>query len=191
MNSIMKVILASASPRREKLLKRLVRSFSVKPARISERLLPGEPYSRACVRLAKKKASAIAKTEHDALVIGVDTIAHRGKRIFRKTDDAIEAREILRFLSGKTHTVATGVCVLFPNGKHVSYCERAHVKMRHISPKKLSWYIKNGGWAGRAGSYDVSGNGLSLVLGIRGEKETVIGLPIERLKRILRTAKSL
>ena len=182
----MKIVLASASPRRKRLLGRLARSFSVKPAKINERLLPGEAFSRACVRLAGKKAEAVARKKKNSTVIGVDTIAFRGKRIFRKTENEGKARGILKFISGKAHTVATGVCVIFPSRKKVAYCERARVRMKKITPEMMEWYMKSGEWKGRAGSYDVSDKGARLVAHVKGEKETVIGLPLKKLALILR-----
>jgi septum formation protein len=182
----MEVILASASPRRKKLLSRLVKRFSVVPARICERLKNGEGVAAACRRLARKKAMAAAAKKPGALVISADTAAFLGRRNFRKTDDAKKARAVLRALSGKAHTVATGVCVVFPDGKEVAYVERATVRMRRLPPNLLDWYMKTGEWKGRAGSYDVSGKGKRLVEEIKGERETVVGLPLKRLRRILK-----
>lgn len=187
----METILASASPRRKRLLAKLVRKFSVVPAEINERLLPREPYSRACVRLAEKKAAAVAAKRQSATVIGVDTIAYRGKKIFRKTGSEGKARAILRFLSGKTHTVATGVCIVFPSGKRVKYCEKAAVKMKKLADARLGKYLKSGEWKGRAGSYDISGKGSALIARVKGEKETVAGLPLRKLRKILRACESL
>jgi len=182
----MDVVLASASPRRKRLLARVVRKFSVVPAHIDERMRRGESFSRACIRLARAKARAVARKCPGALVVGVDTVAYLGNMNCRKTDDAKRARATLRALSGKTHTVATGVCVVFPDGREVSYVERARVRMRRLTPELLEWYMKTGEWKGRAGSYDVSGKGKKLVEKITGEKETVIGLPLLRLKLILK-----
>ncbi len=182
----MQTILASASPRRKRLLARAVRRFSVAPAHIDEKMKRGETFSRACVRLAEAKARAVAKAHPRAVVIGADTIAYRGKRIYRKTDSARLARAILLELSGKTHYVITGVAVLRPGGKCVKYSVRAAVKMKKITPRALEWYMKSGEWKGRAGSYDISGKGRKLVLSVRGEKETVVGLPMKKLKLILK-----
>lgn len=181
----METILASSSPRRARLLRKVVRIFSVKPARIGERLLRGESFPRACVRLAEAKARSVARKARGAVIIGADTIAYRGKKAYRKTDSASAARRILLELSGRTHYVATGVCVVFPSGKCVKYCVRAAVKMKKLTPKILEWYVASGEWRGRAGSYDVSGRGARLVAEVQGEKETVVGLPLKRLKLIL------
>jgi len=182
----MKIILASASPRRGRLLLKLVEKFTVIPAHIDEKIRKNETFARACVRLAREKTRAIAKKNPSSLVIGADTVAYLGKRNFRKTDDARAAREILLLLSGKTHTVATGVAVILPDGQEIAYCERAHVKMKVLSHRALGGYLKTGEWKGRAGSYDVSGKGKRLIARVQGEKETVVGLPLKKLKSILR-----
>ena len=180
------IVLASASPRRKRLLKRVVRTFSVAPARIDERIRRGEPFSRACVRLAREKARAVARKRPCAIVIGVDTVAYLGSMNCRKTGSAAQARKILRALSGRAHVVATGVCVIFPGGREVAYCEKVEVKMKKIMPQMLEWYMKGGEWKGRAGSYDVSGKGARLVASVKGERETVTGLPLLKLKLILK-----
>jgi septum formation protein len=184
----MQIILASSSPRRKRLLRKLVRSFSVAPAKIGERVRKGESFPSAAKRLAEKKARAAAALHPSSITIGADTIAYLGGRNFRKTSSEKKARSALRFLSGKTHTVATGVCVLLPSGRRVSYCEKARVRMKSLAPALLDWYLRGGEWKGRAGSYDVSGKGGKLVAEVRGERETAVGLPLRRLRRILAEA---
>ncbi|MFA6328467.1 MAG: Maf family protein [Candidatus Micrarchaeia archaeon] len=182
----MDIILASGSPRRERLLRKIAHTFSVLPAKTRERLLPGEPFPRACARLAREKARAVAKKRPGAVVIGADTIAYLGKMNCRKTSSRRAARAILLALSGKTHRVVTGVAVIFPGKKAQAYSVRAEVRMKRLTPKMLDWYMETGEWKGRAGSYDVSGKGARLVERINGEKETVVGLPLKRLALILK-----
>ena len=183
----MRIILASSSPRRKRLLGKIVPKFLASSANISERILQGESFPSAAIRLAEKKAKAIAKKEKGAIVIGADTIAYRGREIFRKTNDGKLARKILASLSGKTHFVVTGVAVFFPNGRRVKYSVKAAVKMKKLSERQLASYLKCGEWKGRAGCYDVSGKGKALVESVRGEKETVVGLPLKRLRAALNT----
>ena len=185
----MRFILASGSPRRKRLLRKIVHAFTVCPADVNEHLKSGEGFARACVRLAEAKARKVARENKDAIVIGSDTIAYREKRIYRKTESARLARRILLELSGKTHYVSTGVAVIFPSGKCVKYSVRAAVKMRKLTPALLEGHMKSGEWMGRAGSYDVSGKGRKLVEKITGEKETVVGLPLKKLRLILRNLK--
>jgi len=185
----MKIILASASPRREKILRKLVGNVLVKPAHIDEKIRAGEGFVRACVRLAKAKAECISDAVPLSLVIGADTIAYKGRKIYRKTDDERAARKILRELSGKTHYVITGVAIAYPSREGVCYYERSSVKMKKLSADEIELYLKAGDWQGRAGCYDISGKGAALVEKVIGEKETVIGLPIKKLKGLLRKAK--
>ena len=179
----MGIVLASASPRRERLLKKIVRKFSVKVAKIDEAIHSGEPFAKVCVRLAGMKARDVA--DGKSIVIGADTIAYLGRRNFRKTDDEGKARRILLELRGKTHYVITGVAVLYSSGKCVKYSVRAAVKMKKFSDAQLSSYLKSNEWKGRAGSYDISGKGRALVQSVKGEEETVVGLPLKRLRAIL------
>ena len=162
----MEIVLASSSPRRKRLLKRLVKKFSASAADVAEKIGKGESFRKAAVRLAEKKARAVAekmagknapkagwrgKKGAGAIVVGADTIAYSGKKIFRKTYDAKAAEKILLSLSGKTHHVVTGVCVLFPDGKVVKYAVKAAVKMKRLEGKMLEGYLKSGEWRGRAG----------------------------------------
>jgi len=181
----MEIVLASASGRRKRLLRSIVRKFSVAPADVNERIGKRESFPAAAMRLAVKKAQAVAKREEGAIVIGADTIAYLGKRNFRKTDDERVAKKALAFLSGKTHYVATGVAVIFPDGRIVKYAVKASVRMKALADSQLPPYIKSGEWKGRAGCYDISGKGARLVECIKGEKETVVGLPLKRLAKLL------
>lgn len=181
----MEIVLASNSPRRARLLKRIAGKFEVIPADCNERLLAAEIFPDAAMRLAEKKARAVARRHPCAVVIGADTIAYVGKKVCRKTDDAGVARRILLGLSGKTHFVVTGVCVVYPDGKIVKYPVKPAVRMKKLEGELLEWYLGTGEWKGRAGSYDVSGKGRRLVASVKGEKETVVGLPLKKLKRLL------
>lgn len=163
----------------------MVKKFSVKAASINERMHTGEPFASACVRLAEMKARKVAKKERNAVVVGADTIAYRGKKVYRKTENRQAAGKILQELSGRIHYVVTGVCVLYPEGRCMKYSVKASVRMKKLNSKMIDGYLKTGEWEGRAGSYDVSGKGRKLVERVRGERETVVGLPLRRLGRIL------
>lgn len=181
----MGIVLASGSERRRKLLGRIAPKFEVKAADVSERLFASESFSSAAMRLAKAKARKVAEKRKDATVIGADTIAYMGKRVYRKTENETAARKILLELSGRAHAVATGVAVLFPDGRCVGYSVKASVKMKELDAKTIDGYLKTGEWKGRAGCYDYSGRGRRLVAGVRGEKETVVGLPLRKLRKLL------
>lgn len=186
----MEIVLASASGRRRKLLSRLVRRFQVAPADVDERIGKREGFRAACVRLAVAKARKAAERHRGALVIGADTIAYLGKRNCRKTSDRRVAGGILCGLSGKTHSVVTGVAVLYPGGRMAKYSVFSRVKIKKLDGEAIARYLKTSDWKGRAGSYDASGKHAKLVVaGIKGEKENVAGLPLRRLRKILKKAK--
>ncbi len=186
----MEIVLASASPRRKRLLSKLVRRFKVAPADADERIGKRESFRAACVRLAALKARKAAARHKGALVIGADTIAYLGKKNCRKTNSMQVAAGILRGLSGKTHAVVTGVAVLYPGGRIVKYSVLSRVRMKRLNEKTIAKYLKTSDWKGRAGSYDASGRHARLVVArIQGEKENVAGLPLCRLRRIIKRAK--
>ncbi len=182
----MRVILASASPRRARLLRKIAGRFGVEPASVCERIGRGEAYVAAAKRLAGEKARKVALANPCCTVIGADTIAYLGKRNIRKTNSLQAAKRALSFLSGKTHSVATGVAVVFPSGKTVSYAVKADVRMKRLDGKTIDGYLRTGEWKGRAGCYDVSGIGGKLVAKIRGERKAVVGLPLARLAKLIR-----
>ncbi len=179
------IILASSSPRRKRLLKKIAGKITVMRADVNERILSSESFPSAAKRLARAKAAAVAKKamRAKAIVIGADTIAYFGKTIFRKTKSRGNAERILRALSGKTHTVVTGVAIVFSSGREVTYAVSARVKMKKTDALTLERYLKSVEWRGRAGCYDISGNGGRLVERVVGEKETVAGLPLKRLRK--------
>lgn len=182
----MKVILASSSPSRKKLLSQIIKNFEIKPANIKEKIMHNENFVSACKRLAYDKARSIHYKNPQSIVIGADTIAYRGKKMYEKTDNEKTAIKNLMELSGKTHTVATGVAVLFPNGKKIIYHAKAKLKMKKMKESQIKKYIKSGKWKGKAGSYDISDESREFFSEIRGEKSAVIGLPLRRLKKILK-----
>jgi len=185
----MEIVLASASLRRKRLLLRLVKRFEVAPANVDEEIGKSESFRAAAVRLAVLKARKTAKRKMGALVIGADTIAYLGKKNCRKTNERRVAARILRELSGKTHSVVTGVAVLHPGERMVKYSVLSRVRMKRLNEKTIARYLKTSDWKGRAGSYDASGKHAKLVVaGIVGEKENVAGLPLIRLRKLLKRA---
>jgi len=175
--------------RRKRILRRLVADFSVAPANVDERLRRGESFRAACVRLADVKARKAAEKRPNALVVGADTIAYLEKKNCRKTKSRRVAASILRTLSGKWHSVLTGVAIVFPSGKAVKYSVLSRVKMKRLDAGKIAGYLKTDDWRGRAGSYDASGKHAKMVIEkIVGERENVVGLPVRRLRKILEDA---
>ncbi len=181
----MRLILASASPRRRELLARIgVAPDAVIPADIDETPLKGElprPYAR---RLAAEKCAAIAAQEPDALVLAADTVVAMGRRILGKPDDAGEAAEFLLALSGRRHRVTTAVCARLGN-RAAERAVETHVSMKRLSDEELSAYLRSGEWRGKAGGYAIQGIAAAFIPSITGSYTNVVGLPLTETAGLL------
>ena len=183
------VVLASASPRRRELLKKVISEFIVDPADLDEDALTlNDPYETA-VALAVAKAECVARRHISPFVIGSDTIVAlpRGDGSFKqfgKPRDFDEAFDFLNELCGKTHLVITGVAIITP---YKSVCAHAvaEVEFNSVSHAQLNDYIQTGEPMDKAGAYGAQGMGAFLVKEIRGDFETVVGLPTELLRNML------
>jgi len=181
-----KLILASASPRREELLRGVGLSFQVIPSEEGEEEnLLEEPRLRA-EALALRKARDVAKRMRGGLVIGADTLVEVERFILGKPKDSEEAREQLRRLSGRVHRVITGVAVVgAESGREEVASEVTLVKMRECSPQEIEAYLLTGEPFDKAGSYAIQGLGAFLVEGIQGDWSNVVGLPLGTLRQLL------
>src|SRR5262249_9808862 len=131
--------------------------------------------------------SAIAG-EHDgaeAAVLGVDTIVALGTTIYGKPADATEAQATLSGLSGRRHTVISGVCVIGGDGRRRSAGASTVVEFRAIGAELLDWYLESGEWRERAGGYAIQGRGAALVEAIAGDYTNVVGLPVPTLLELM------
>ena len=186
----MKIILASASPRRKELLQQLGLEFMVFPAQGEEKIEHSEP-ATVVVELAKQKAGEIydklvdAKVgQQDSLVIGADTIVVYKGEILGKPKSSEEACAMLAMLSGNTHEVYTGVSLwMKEHGKKVQYSfyERTAVTMYPISKEKIARYVATKEPMDKAGSYGIQGKGAAFIRKIEGDYNNVVGLPIARI----------
>ena len=181
----MKVILASASPRRRELIENLKIDFEAKTADCEEEVIPGEHPRDTVMRLSLTKAQWIAERESEpAVVIGADTVVAIDDKILGKPSDEAEAAEMLRTLSGRTHTVYTGIAVI-GGGKTVSEYVATDVTFYKLSERQIENYISTGEPMDKAGAYGIQKYGSLLVEGIHGDYFNVVGLPVSRLSRIL------
>ena len=178
----MKIILASASPRRQELLRYIVTDFDIIPADIDETLPADIPADSSAEYLAVKKAEHISAQYQDSLVIGSDTVVIIGDEILGKPVDEKDAKRMLRKLSGQVHTVVTGVC-LSMNGRSESFSKATKVKFYPLSDKEILDYIATGEPMDKAGAYGIQGFGRVLIEGIEGDFFNVMGLPVASLKR--------
>ncbi len=180
-----KIVLASRSPRRKDILEKLNLSFIIDPPDIDESALKNESPIEYVQRIAAAKADLVAK-RHDrqTIVIAADTTVALENEIFGQPRDLNEARLMIQKLSGKTHSVLTAISVRF-DGKIANAVDTASVRMREVTNELLEWYLATGESLGKAGGYAVQGHGAALVEDLTGEIETVIGLSVVLLSRLL------
>lgn len=182
-----KLILASQSPRRRELMAKITPDFEVCVSSADETLPDGTAPEQAVAILSERKAQAVAELPgmQDCAVIGSDTVVALGGQILGKPKDREQAKEMLRALSGNTHTVYTGVTVLSPAGKS-TFVSAADVCFYPLTEQEIADYVSTGEADDKAGSYGIQGKGALLVQSIRGDYYTVVGLPVAQLYRVLR-----
>lgn len=179
----MKIILASSSPRRIELLKRLNLNFKTIPAEIDENIDEKEPINHVLTLAELKAKEVFKKSEKGQVIIAADTIVYY-KQIIGKPKDYNDAFKILKTLSGKWHSVYTGVFILFPN-EAVSFYEKTDVKFKRLSDELIEFYLSSGEAFDKAGAYAIQGLGSILVEKISGDFYNVMGLPISKLWDLL------
>lgn len=178
----MRVILASASPRRKELLERIGVKFDIIPA-TGEEVITKKIPEEVVMELAKQKAEEIAKvTEEDALIIGADTVVACDGKILGKPKDEEDAFQMLTMLSGREHEVYTGVAMIDNREKSIeNFFERTKVKMYPITEKEIREYIAGGEPMDKAGAYAIQGTGAKFIQKIEGDYHNVVGLPLGRI----------
>ena len=181
----MNVVLASASPRRRELLQKAGVEFTVKVSDADEHIEPDTPPHEAVMLLARQKAQAVAGTCPGDLVIGADTVVVFGGAILGKPTDKADAVRMLRMLSGQTHTVYTGVCLMCGNAAE-TFFEQTQVTFYPLTDNEIEAYVATGEPMDKAGAYGIQGRGCTLVQGICGDYFNVVGLPVAALCRRLR-----
>lgn len=177
------VILASASPRRAELLRDIVAEFAIvasdAPEVEHEFLTPHE----ICQLNAYRKAHVVAKKHPDALVIGADTLVFLGTQLFAKPASLAEAEAMLARLSGQTHEVITGVCLVHQRAHRQSlFADTTAVKFRVLSAAAIRDYLGRIKPLDKAGGYAIQDHGELIVEEVRGSYSNVVGLPLERLR---------
>ncbi len=181
-------VLASASPRRLELLRRVGFEPEVVPADVDESVLPGETADDYVLRVAADKARVVAATRRGAVVLAADTAVVLDGEPLGKPADADDALEILRRLRGRTHEVLSAVVVDDPDGVQHAALARATVTLVDASDDELRWYIGTGEPLDKAGAYGVQGTGAVLVERVEGDPTTVIGLPLRTAVELLVSA---
>ena len=189
----MRLVLASASPRRRELLAQLGLDFEVVPSDADETMPPELPPERGPAELARRKARAVttrlAGAGAPAVVLAADTLVILDGRPFGKPASRADARAMLRTLRGRTHEVVTGLAVVeTATGREWSETVVSRVAMREFADAELEAYVLTGEPDDKAGAYAVQGAGGRLVARVAGSVTNVIGLPLEATARLLRQA---
>ena len=185
----MRLVLASASPRRLELLARIgVVPDAIVPADIDESVPTGELPRDHALRLACEKAAAVARSEPEALVLAADTVVAVGRRILPKVDDEATLRTCMALLSGRRHRVLTAVAMALPGGAMRARLVETMIAIKRLSPQEIDFYAAHGEWRGKAGGYALQGYGEVYVRHIAGSYSNVVGLPLAETRVLLKSA---
>jgi septum formation protein len=185
----MRLILASASPRRLDLLARIgIVPDAVEPANIDESVLAGELPRNHALRLASEKAAAVGVRFPNDLVLGADTVVAVGRRILPKVEDEPTLRKCMALLSGRRHRVLTGVALALPGGGARCRLVETMIAMKRLSPEEIDYYAGHGEWVGKAGGYALQGYGEVYVRHLAGSYSNVVGLPLAETRHLLKSA---
>ena len=179
------LVLASASPRRQELLRNAGIPFEVQRADIAETPRPGESAKECAERLAREKALAIARQRPHDCVLGADTVVVVDGQLLGKPSNAADAARMLRLLSGRQHQVITGVCLVV-GGRPVVASETTLVTVSEITDKEIADYVASGEPMDKAGAYAIQGIASRWIPRIEGDYSNVVGLPVALVWRMLR-----
>ncbi len=181
------LVLASASPRRQELLRSAGILFDVQAAHVAEDILPGEGARECAERLSREKALAVAGQRPQDFVLGADTVVAVDGQVLGKPSDAADAARMLRMLSGREHQVITGVC-LVAGGKPSVASETTLVTVSEITDQDIADYVASGEPMDKAGAYAIQGIASRWIPRVEGDYSNVVGLPIALVWRMLRQA---
>ncbi len=178
------LLLASTSPQRRKILEQLGIPFDVVAPHYEEHDPPDADPVALVEEHARGKAHSVADHADERPILGVDTTVVLDGRVYGKAEHPEEAAEMLDALSGRTHSVVSGLCLLTPGWEVVEHVE-TRVTFRALTPRDVAAYVASGEWEGRAGAYAIQGLGAALVESVDGDYLNVVGLPAGALVRLL------
>ncbi len=183
----MKLILASASPRRKSLMDVLGLEFEIKISDCEEHIDTNNSVENIVMSLSAQKAYAVAETlNNNCLVIGADTVVSYGNEILGKPQDVEDAIRMLKLLSGKTHSVYTGFTIInTSDNTTVTDYEKTNVKFKELTEKEIIDYVNTKDPLDKAGAYSIQGIASSFVEKLDGDYNNVVGLPIYKLSKYL------
>lgn len=180
-------ILASASPRRVQLLEQIgLKAEKILPADIDETPLNKELPADLAKRLAKLKAQEIAKNNPSHFIIAADTVVACGRRILPKAETEKEAQECLSLLSGRTHHVYGGICIITDTNKIITRLCDTTVKFKRLNSEEITDYLTSKEWNGKAGGYAIQGIAASYIKHLSGSYSNVVGLSLFDVTQILK-----
>lgn len=180
------LILASASPRRLELLKQVgITPDHIIPAEIDETPHSNEAPRSLASRLAKLKAIEIAKDHPSSFVLASDTVVACGRRILGKAKDKEEAKRFLKLLSGRRHSVYTGISLICPAGENHRTVKTV-VKFKQLDQDDIDQYLSHDEWTGKAGAYAIQGRAARYIASINGSYSNVVGLPLMETVNMLK-----
>ena len=179
-----KIILASASPRRQELIRHITDNFEVAVSNVEENVPLGMVAEDIPQYLATLKAKDISAKYPQNIVIGADTCVIADGKVLGKPKDENDAVDMLKKLSGKTHSVITG-CALVKGDKSLSFSVTTEVEFYPLTDEEINLYIKSGEPFDKAGSYGIQGKGSLFVKKINGDYFNVVGLPVAKLNKVL------
>jgi septum formation protein len=180
-----KIVLASASPRRKELIALICNQVEIRPAECDETLPEGMGAKEAVEYLSKIKNDAARELcAEGEIIISADTVVAVENRILGKPTDKEDARRMIKLLSGKTHQVYTGVTISCGEGS-VTFSEKTDVTFFPLTDKEIEEYVSSSEPYDKAGAYGIQGKASLLVKGINGDYFNVVGLPVARLNREL------
>ena len=177
-------ILASASPRRKEILANAGFDFDIIVSDVDENITEDLSPSETVEELAKRKALAVWEENKDAVVFGCDTVVAVDGKILGKPRDDEEAFEMIKMLSGKAHTVSTGVCIC-ASDKISVFSNTTQVEFYPLSDETIRDYVATGESSDKAGAYGIQGFGSVLIKEIKGDYFSVMGLPVSESSRVL------
>ncbi len=176
---MMRLVLASASPRRLELLAQVgIIPGAVDPADIDETPLRAEQAKPLVLRLARAKAAATAQRHTGAYILAADTVVAIGRRILGKPENETEARKYLELLSGRRHRVWGGIALITPEGKCISRAVCTAVHFKRLTKAEIDAYISSGEWQGKAGGYGIQGMAGAYVASNNGSYSNIVGLSL-------------
>ncbi len=185
----MRLVLASASPRRVDLLAQLgVSADAIDPAHIDETPRKGELPRAYAARMAAEKAAAVAARHPGDLVLAGDTVVACGRRILPKAEDEATARECLALLSGRRHHVLSAITLVGADGVARHKLSDSIVTFKRLHSEEIDAYVASGEWRGKAGGYAIQGRAAGLIRALAGSHSGVVGLPLHETRALLLAA---